>query len=277
MSELDADLSPAIAVEAEAVPPIKEQDTATQQVRFKTINRQLHLLLPPEREIVSEDGAKSLGLLWSDLLEQLQQKLTGTERFWEAQTPVYLQTSDRLIDVPQFLEIGEALQEYNLKLKQVITYRRQTAINAVTAGLSVEQAVAKEPFKINTNVGVPTEDPLYLKMTVRAGTEIRHGGSVIVFGDVHAGAEIIADGDILVWGKLRGLAHAGARGNQLAVVMALHLYPTQLRIAEVIAVVDPPKTSFCPEVAYIDANLLNLDGESSISIVKAVDYSKQFP
>jgi len=275
MPELDADLSTATADEAETV-AAKEHDSVTQQVRFKTINRQLHLLLPPERDIVSEDGETAPALLWSDLLQQLQQRLTGTERFWEAQTPVYLQTSDRLIDVPQFVELGEALQEYNLKLKQVITYRRQTALNAVTAGLSVEQAVAKEPLKITTNVGVPSEDPLYLKMTVRAGMEIRHAGSVIIFGDVHAGAEIIADGDILVWGKLRGLAHAGARGNRLAVVMALSLYPTQLRIAEAIAMVDPPKTSFCPEVAFIDTNLLNLDGESGISIVKAVDYSKQF-
>lgn len=276
MPELDADLSTATAVEAEEHSPVQEHDIATQQVRFKTINRQLHLLLPPERNIVSEDGETAPALLWSDLLQQLAQKLTGTERFWEAQTPVYLQASDRLIDVPQFLEISEALQEYNLKLKQVITYRRQTALNAVTAGLSVEQAVVKEPLKITTNVGTPSEDPLYLKMTVRAGMEVRHAGTVIIFGDVHAGAEIIADGDILVWGKLRGLAHAGARGNQLAVVMALSLYPTQLRIAEAIATVDPPKTSFCPEVAFIDTNLLNLGGESGISIVKAVDYSKQF-
>lgn len=267
MPELEADLP--TATEAERDPPAL-------QVRFKTINRQLHLFLPPEREIVSDTGEKCPVLSWGDLLAQLQQKLAGTERFWEAQTPVYLQTGDRLIDVPQFLEINEALQAYNLKLKQVITYRRQTAINAATAGFSVEQATVKEPLKITTNVGVPSEDPLYIKMTVRAGTEIRHGGSVIIFGDVHAGAEIIADGDILVWGKLRGLVHAGAKGNPLAVVMALSLYPTQLRIAEAIAVVDPPKTSFCPEIAYIDPNSANLDGESSISIVKAVDYCKPF-
>ncbi len=265
MPEPDADLPTAMEVEHEPV---------ALQVRFKTINRQLHLLLPPEQEIVSETGEKSIILGWSDVLAQLEQKLAGTERFWEAQTPVYLQTGDRLIDVPQFLEISEALQAYNLKLKRVITYRRQTAINAATAGLSVEQAVAKEPLKITTNVGVPSEDPLYIKMTVRAGTEIRHSGSVIIFGDVHAGSEIIADGDILVWGKLRGLVHAGARGNTLAVVMALSLYPTQLRIAEAIALVEPPQTSFCPEIAYIDPNSVNLAGESSISIVKAVDYCK---
>ena len=42
--------------------------------------------------------------------------------------------------------------------------------------------------------------------------------------------EIIAGGDIVVWGKLRGTVHAGALGNQDAIVCALDLAPTQLRI-----------------------------------------------
>jgi septum site-determining protein MinC len=58
---------------------------------------------------------------------------------------------------------------------------------------------------------------------------------VVVVGDVNPGAEIIAEGDVLVWGKLRGLVHAGARGNSNAIVGALTLAPTQLRIGSLIA------------------------------------------
>ena len=56
----------------------------------------------------------------------------------------------------------------------------------------------------------------------------------MIIGDVNPGAEIIASGDILVMGTIRGLAHAGARGDSQAIVTALSLAPTQLRIATAI-------------------------------------------
>jgi len=54
-------------------------------------------------------------------------------------------------------------------------------------------------------------------------------------GDVNAGAEIVAAGDVLVWGRLRGVVHAGASGNDNAMVSALMLAPMQLRIGKYIA------------------------------------------
>jgi septum site-determining protein MinC len=38
-----------------------------------------------------------------------------------------------------------------------------------------------------------------------------------------------------VWGKVRGIVHAGAGGDENAVVCALYLAPTQLRIGPYIA------------------------------------------
>jgi septum site-determining protein MinC len=57
----------------------------------------------------------------------------------------------------------------------------------------------------------------------------------VVIGDVNPGAEVIAGGDIVVWGRVRGLVHAGALGDEGAVICALDLAPTQLRIAGTIA------------------------------------------
>ena len=57
-----------------------------------------------------------------------------------------------------------------------------------------------------------------------------------VVGDVNAGAVIVAGGDVIVWGRLRGIVHAGAGGDESAVVCALHLAPTQLRIAGYITI-----------------------------------------
>jgi len=254
-------------------PPLKSGQSIP-QVRFKTIEGKLNLILPPEQELKDEDGITHITLTWNDLLEQLQQKITAQAEALESQTLVYLQAGDRLLDARQIQEISEILEPQKLILHTVSTSRRQTAIAAVTAGLCVEQgnkslSLLNSQLKSEKN-SIPQDDPLYVKMTVRSGIEIRHNGSIIVFGDVNAGGEIIATGDILVWGKLKGVAHAGAKGNSSAIVMALHLEATQVRIADFVARVDSPSTSFSPEIAHVSRK-----GTPSICITPAASFSAQ--
>jgi len=71
---------------------------------------------------------------------------------------------------------------------------------------------------------------LVVRRTLRSGQAIRHAGHIILIGDVNPGAEVVAGGDIVVWGKLRGTVHAGAMGDDRAVVCALELAPSQIRI-----------------------------------------------
>jgi len=75
-----------------------------------------------------------------------------------------------------------------------------------------------------------------IRRTLRSGRTVRSDGHVVVLGDVNAGASIVAGGDIIVWGRLRGSIHAGAYGDETAVVCALDMAPTQLRIADFISV-----------------------------------------
>lgn len=75
------------------------------------------------------------------------------------------------------------------------------------------------------------EATLYLRRTLRSGQRVDYQGNVVIMGDVNAGAMVTCTGDIIVLGSLRGLAHAGAEGNEKAIVMAFRLEPTQLRIA----------------------------------------------
>ena len=56
--------------------------------------------------------------------------------------------------------------------------------------------------------------------------------SVVVIGDVEHGARIISKGNIIVLGALKGTAAAGMAGNQEAVVVALEMAPTQIRICD---------------------------------------------
>ncbi|MBV8281992.1 MAG: septum site-determining protein MinC, partial [Candidatus Eremiobacteraeota bacterium] len=79
-------------------------------------------------------------------------------------------------------------------------------------------------------------ETLYHKGTVRSGQNLSSRGNIVVIGDVNAGGELVAAGDIVVWGALRGVAHAGAEGDESAKVFALRLEPMQLRIATKLAV-----------------------------------------
>jgi septum site-determining protein MinC len=91
-----------------------------------------------------------------------------------------------------------------------------------------------------------------IRKTLRGGRTVQSQGHVVVFGDVNPGAEIIAGGDIVVWGRIRGIVHAGANGDETAVVCALDMTPTQLRIAGYITVAPSDKRHKAkPEMALI--------------------------
>ncbi len=103
---------------------------------------------------------------------------------------------------------------------------------------------------------------LYLRQNLRSGQNITYDGHVVLIGDAHPGSEIVARGDISVWGVLGGIAHAGSKGNENAVIRALKLNGIQLRIANCYArrmdVVNIPyiqrEATYTPEEATIDNN-----------------------
>lgn len=76
---------------------------------------------------------------------------------------------------------------------------------------------------------------LVVPRTLRGGQKVVHDGSVVVIGDVNAGAQVVAGEDIIILGACRGMAHAGAHGNEAATITAGRLVASQLRIAGLIA------------------------------------------
>lgn len=73
-----------------------------------------------------------------------------------------------------------------------------------------------------------------LVKVIRSGQVLEVTGDLLLLGDVNPGGTVIASGNIYVMGKLQGMAHAGANGNKKAVICAASMFPTQLRIADVI-------------------------------------------
>lgn len=147
---------------------------------------------------------------------------------------------------------GRRLTAEELDRLRETSQRWQVTIVSLRASDEVTRRAAREldietPFQAkpqsnaarsNRPITVPDEstDALLVRRTLRSGQVVRHPQSVLVVGDVNAGAEIVAGGDVVVWGSLRGVVHAGAMGNVTAVVCALNLVPTQLRISDQIAV-----------------------------------------
>ena len=81
---------------------------------------------------------------------------------------------------------------------------------------------------------VATSETKFHKGSLRSGQRIEFEGSLVIIGDVNAGAEVIAGENIVVLGILRGLAHAGAKGNKEAIIAAASIEAPQLRIANIV-------------------------------------------
>lgn len=88
----------------------------------------------------------------------------------------------------------------------------------------------KKTYEQNTE----NSETYYLRGGMRSGQKFEFEGSVVVLGDVNSGAEVIAGENIVVLGTLRGLAHAGAKGNKKAIIASHKIECPQLRIANIL-------------------------------------------
>ncbi|MCG3089244.1 septum site-determining protein MinC [Sporosarcina cyprini] len=93
---------------------------------------------------------------------------------------------------------------------------------------------------------------------VRSGQVIEAEGDLVVIGDVNPNGKVVAAGSIYVLGRLKGMAHAGAGGNEDCVIAASWLEATHLIIADKMETMTDELTilSEQPEMecAYIHSN-----------------------
>lgn len=100
----------------------------------------------------------------------------------------------------------------------------------------------------------------FYKGGLRSGQKIEYEGSIVVLGDVNGGAEIIAGENIVILGILRGLAHAGAKGNKKAIISANQIESPQIRIANILK--EMPKKSEIEGIikyAYVEGEEIMLE------------------
>ncbi len=130
--------------------------------------------------------------------------------------------------------VGKILKNSELEeIKELIKSQIDVEIifdSPTTLGLSS----IKKSYK--KDIGI--SETKFHKGSLRSGQKIEVEGSIVIIGDVNSGAEVIASENIVIMGALRGLAHAGAKGNKEAIIVAEKLDAVQLRISNIVKEID---------------------------------------
>jgi septum site-determining protein MinC len=184
-----------------------------------------------------------------DVLEEMEIRLSSQASFFRGGR-VVLHTGDRALSTEQLRSIGNLLEGLGMSLWAIETDHPETETAARELGLEIRADLAPPPAAEVPEMLLREERPgMVVRRTLRSGQAIHHTGHVVLIGDVNPGAEIVAGGDIVIWGKLRGTAHAGAMGDETALICALQLMPSQIRIGSLIA--RPPDRSRPPKVPEV--------------------------
>ncbi len=201
---------------------------------------------------------------WSLVVTELRSQIEQGGNFF-AGARLIVDIGDRQVSEAQLAQALEVLTQHGLHPELLAASARESRNAAREAGLTTRPIA---PLANTTNNHAQGSEALLLSRTVRSGQVIRHHGHITLIGDVNPGAEVIASGSVVVWGRLRGMVHAGALGDVHALICALELRPTQLRIANLIARTPEDTTSHVPEVAHIEQENIVVEAWESLRKIR---------
>lgn len=205
-------------------------------VSFKATVNGLVLILPEQ-------------MSFNEIYEQIESKVASAGKFFKGASITVKYRGNKL-NVEQENQISALLES---KTGAIIKSLEED-VEEVAAPLQTVTQTNKIKMKKFFFNGIEEGITRFYRGTVRSGQMVNYEGNLVVIGDVNPGGELVATGNVMVMGSLRGMVHAGADGNKEAVVVALNLQPTQLRIADVIT--RPPdeknsRNNFIPEIAFV--------------------------
>lgn len=154
---------------------------------------------------------------YESVLEGLNKKMAVIKKLYkEAKNPVRV--------TGKFLKVRE-MEE----LKDII--KKDVGVEAIFDSVN---ELGLHGIKKVYEQNVENSETFFYRGGLRSGQKIEKESSIVIMGDVNSGAEIIAGDNIVVLGTLRGLAHAGAKGNKKAIIASQKIESPQLRIANVL-------------------------------------------
>jgi len=193
------------------------------------------------------------------VIEQISKKLSAAGKFFKGAS-LDVKYRGKVLNEEQerqIIELMEVKTGAKVKsLQQDTTEPEQAEVEQAESAPGMHKI--KRFFFNGINEGITK----FYRGTVRSGQLISFDGNVIIIGDVNPGAEIEATGNIIVMGSLRGIVHAGADGNKEAIVAALNLQPTQLRIADIITRCpdeEETRNVLVPELAFVKDDMVYIE------------------
>jgi septum site-determining protein MinC len=194
---------------------------------------------------------------WSEVFPALLNHLDAQPDFFQGAT-AFVRLSSQPLHVADLAKLRGELADRGVSLRALLSDQPATISAAQSLGLEVALP-ASETRDVPLETALNGTEAVLARQTLRSGNSIQYAGHVVVIGDVNPGAEIIAGGSVVVWGRLRGTVHAGAQGDESAVVCALDFAPMQLRIAGRIATSPPRQGEPHPEMALLREGQLHAE------------------
>ena len=173
----------------------------------------------------------------ADTIKSLKKKLPELKKLYQQEkTPIFV----RILKNKELKEIQDLIKK---------------SIN-VEVEFDTPKALGLNEIRRTYNRDVEISESKIHRGSLRSGQRLEYEGTLIVLGDVNDGAEVIAGDNVVVVGNLRGLAHAGAKGNKQAIVAAHRIDTHQLRIANIIKelVKDDDAYNVAYTYAYVHEN-----------------------
>ncbi len=195
---------------------------------------------------------------WQSVTDHLASRIDDRADFFSG-AAITVELGTRPVPKYELSSLKALLERRGLSLSLVLSESDTTRESALALDLKTDSNNRSATKEKQETLPVDPEETgtwgVLVRRTLRSGRIVHSEGHVVIVGDVNPGAKVIAAGDIIVWGKLRGTAHAGADGNESAVVCALDMNPSQLRIASYIVTSPPGKRrNVVPEMALIRNN-----------------------
>lgn len=196
---------------------------------------------------------------FDEVYEQVGKKIESSRRFFKGASIGVKYRGRKLSGKEEEMLCRLLETSTNAEIK---SFEEDTEFLEKAAADDKAPAIEKIPIRKMYYKGIEEGMTRFHQGTVRSGQLVSFEGNVVIIGDVNPGAQIEATGNVIVMGNLRGIVHAGADGNKEAIITALNLQPTQLRIADIIT--RPPdekdiRSTMIPEMAFVKDDMVYIE------------------
>ena len=172
-----------------------------------------------------------------DILEDLTKKMKELKKMYKNEdTPIYV--SGKVLK-------NKEIEEIQKTIKSEINVEIEFDSPKVLGLHGIKKAFEQE---------INSSETKFYRGSLRSGKKIEYEGSIVIIGDVNGGAEVISGENIVVLGNLRGLAHAGAKGNKSAIIAAEAMDTAQIRIANIVKELEKEETERRHVYIYVKEN-----------------------